>query len=66
MPFINGSAGGVAVNSTLFHKIKLTGLDGEQSSHSDLPHKLPRLHFCVSSKEDIAIMNYILKMYIEQ
>lgn len=66
MPLTTGSVEAVGVNSRLFHKIKLTVLEGEQTSHSDLPHKLPRLHFYLSSKEDIAIMNYIFKMYIEQ
>lgn len=62
----NCSVGGVGVNSTLFHKIKFTGLGREQTSYSDLPHKLPRLHFYFSSKEDTTIMNYVFKMHIEQ
>lgn len=66
MPLAIGSVGGVGVKSTLFHKIKLTGLEGELTSHFDLLQKLPRLYFCSSSKEDIAIINYIFKMYIEQ
>lgn len=44
----------------------MTGLEGEQTSHFDLLHKLPRLYFYSSFKENIAIINYIFKMYIDQ
>lgn len=40
MPLTTGSVGGVGVNSTLFHGIKLSGLEGEQTSLSNLPQQL--------------------------